>query len=130
MKLLLDTQIFIWWDSEPHKLSTDVLKALNDPANVLVLSVASIWEMQIKSQIGKLTLRLPLKRLIDGQRSMNGLRVLAIRDKHIFALNGLRLDINHKDPFARLLIAQAIAEQMEIVSVDPLFKNYPVTVVP
>ena len=49
MKLLLDTHIFIWWDSEPHKLSANALKALSDPANVLVLSVASIWEMQIKS---------------------------------------------------------------------------------
>jgi PIN domain nuclease of toxin-antitoxin system len=130
MKLLLDTHIFIWWDSEPHKLSPNTLTTLNDPANILVLSAASVWEMQIKSRIGKLTLRLPLNRLIGEQRRTNGLRVLAIRDTHVFALDALPLDPNHKDPFDRLLIAQAIAEQMELVSVDPYFKNYPVTVIP
>jgi PIN domain nuclease of toxin-antitoxin system len=55
MKPLLDTHIFIWWDSEPNRLPADLLKTLQSPANSLVLSVASLWEMQIKVQIGKLT---------------------------------------------------------------------------
>ena len=64
MKLLLDTHIFIWWADQPEKLSNAVLSALEDEANELLLSVASVWEMQIKIQLGKLKLRLPLKELV------------------------------------------------------------------
>ena len=60
MKLLLDTHTFIWWDSDPTQLSPRALAALRDPANTLWLSAVSVWEMVIKSQLGKLTLRLPL----------------------------------------------------------------------
>jgi len=65
MKLLLDTHTFIWWDSDPAKLSTQALALCNDPANTLLLSVASVWEMQIKAQLGKLTFARPLTDLIS-----------------------------------------------------------------
>ena len=65
MRLLLDTQIFIWWDSEPQKLSVHALGLCQDQANTLVVSVASIWEMQIKSQLGKLDLERPLAEIIE-----------------------------------------------------------------
>ena len=64
MKLLLDTHIFIWWADQPERLSPDALSALEDEANELLLSVASVWEMQIKIQLGKLKLGLPLKELV------------------------------------------------------------------
>jgi len=64
MKLLLDTHIFIWWADQPEKLSPAALSALEDEANELLLSVASVWEMQIKIQLGKLKLSLPLKSLL------------------------------------------------------------------
>ena len=64
MKLLLDTHIFIWWADQPEKLSHAALSALEDEANELLLSVASVWEMQIKIQLGKLKLTLPLKELV------------------------------------------------------------------
>ena len=71
MKLLLDTHIFIWWVDQPEKLSPAALSALEDEANELLLSVASVWEMQIKIQLGKLKLSLPLKELINNQQETN-----------------------------------------------------------
>ena len=67
MKLLLDSHTFIWWDSEPARLSQQALALGEDRQNVLVLSVASFWEMQIKLQLGKLRLALPLKKVIETQ---------------------------------------------------------------
>ncbi|MDO9303603.1 MAG: type II toxin-antitoxin system VapC family toxin [Anaerolineales bacterium] len=92
---------------------------------MLLLSVASIWEMQIKSQLGKLQLRMPLPELIREQQG-NGLEVLPVEPSHIFALDSL--PNHHKDPFDRLLIAQAIVEGAALVSADPLVKQYPVSV--
>src|SRR6266851_4652329 len=68
MKLLLDTHIFIWWADDPEKLSPAALSALEDEANELLLSVASVWEMQIKIQLGKLKLSLPLKEMVKNQQ--------------------------------------------------------------
>jgi PIN domain nuclease of toxin-antitoxin system len=73
MKLLLDTHIFIWWADQPEKLSKAVLSALEDENNDLLLSVASVWEMQIKIQLGKLKLNLPLRELIKNQQETNNL---------------------------------------------------------
>ena len=72
MKLILDTHTFIWWDSEPGKLSSQVLAFCQDRANVVLLSVVSVWEMQIKSQLGKLKLSAPLAEIVEGQRQTNG----------------------------------------------------------
>jgi PIN domain nuclease of toxin-antitoxin system len=68
MKLLLDTHTFIWWDSQPAKLSQKALALCQEPTNTLLLSVASIWEMQIKLQLGKLKLNLPLAEVIESQQ--------------------------------------------------------------
>ena len=105
MKLLLDTHIFIWWADQPEKLSQVALSALEDEANELLLSVASVWEMQIKIQLGKLKISLPLSELIKNQQESNGLTVLPVALPHVLALN--TLPFHHKDPFDRLLIAQS-----------------------
>ena len=89
MKLLLDTHTFIWWDSEPAKLSTKVLALCQDQENTLILSVASVWEIQIKSQLGKIKLNLPLKELIISQQKINNIVILPIALKHILSLEGL-----------------------------------------
>jgi PIN domain nuclease of toxin-antitoxin system len=125
MRLLLDTHTFIWWDSDPGKLSAAALAALSDPANELFLSVASIWEMAIKSDLGKLTLRLPLADIIAHQR-LNGIQLLSIHPAHVLGVVGL--PAAHKDPFDRLLVAQAVAEGMDLVTADPVFASYPVRV--
>lgn len=125
MKLLLDTHTFIWWDSDPAQLSATALTAISDPANEVWLSVASVWEMVIKAQLGKLALRLPLSDIVSRQQA-NGLRILSVNLMH--ALGVEYLPGIHKDPFDRILIAQANFEAAEFVSGDPLIRQYPVRV--
>jgi PIN domain nuclease of toxin-antitoxin system len=127
MKLLLDTHTFIWWAGEPEKLSSNALALLEDEDNELMLSVVSVWEMQIKSQLGKLRLNVPLEDLIESQRQENGLQILPIELEHALALS--RLPTLHKDPFDRLLIAQGRVEDVDIVSKDSEFASYPVRVI-
>jgi len=124
VKLLLDTHVFLWLMSEPSKVSQNVLAACQDSDNQLILSVASIWEIQIKQQLGKLKLDVALEELIKDQRVANGLQILPIELPHILALNDLPL--HHNDPFDRLLIAQSRIEHMRLISVDGVFSRYPV----
>src|SRR5207249_7998139 len=107
MKLLLDTHAFMWWDSDPSRLSSTALAAVRDPANEVWVSVVCVWEMAIKSQLGKLQLRLPLADIVAGQQ-VNGLRVLNVSLSHVLGVEALPLI--HKDPFDRLLIGPADGE--------------------
>jgi PIN domain nuclease of toxin-antitoxin system len=124
MKLLLDTHIFIWWADQSEKLSPAALSALEDEANELLLSVASVWEMQIKIQLGKLKLSLPLKDLIKNQQETNDITVSPVALTHVLALDAL--PFHHKDPFDRLLIAQSIEEDLTLVTADSQFLAYSV----
>ena len=124
MKLLLDTHIFLWWADHPEKLSQAALSALQDEANELILSVASVWEMQIKIQLGKLKLSLPPKDLIKNQQETNALNVLPVTLAQVLALDAL--PFHHKDPFDRLLMAQSIEEDLTLVSADSQFTAYSV----
>lgn len=124
MKLLLDTHAFIWWATEPEKLSPKAQGSFVDASNSLLLSVVSIWEMQIKSQLGKLRLNLPLRELIESQRQTNSLQVLSVELEHVLALGNL--PTHHKDPFDRLLIAQSMVEDAFLVSMDNAFASYAV----
>jgi PIN domain nuclease of toxin-antitoxin system len=126
MKVLLDTHAFIWWDSDPTKLSPQACAACEDRTNVVLLSVASAWEMQIKLQLGKLDLRLPLAEVIASQQQTNDIQVLPVALGHVLALQNL--PAHHKDPFDRLLIAQANVEEAVLISHDPVFAHYPVKV--
>ncbi|MGD8210342.1 MAG: type II toxin-antitoxin system VapC family toxin [Desulfobacterales bacterium] len=127
MKLLLDTHTFIWWDSEPQRLSQQVLNMCQDPENVLLASVASFWEMQIKLQLGKLKLNKPLEELVSGQQEINKIDILDVKLEHILAL--ANLPSLHRDPFDRLLIAQTDVEGAILVSKDQIFTEYEVKVV-
>jgi len=124
MKLLLDTHTFIWWDSEPDKLSSAALKASQDQANTLILSVVSVWEMQIKSQLGKLSLNVPLSEILKGQQQSNNIEILSVTLEHVLELQNL--PHHHGDPFDHLLIAQANVEEALLVSGDSAFSKYPV----
>lgn len=126
MKLLLDTHTFIWWDSEPTALSGTAFALCSDTANELFLSAASVWEMQIKHQTGKLSLRLPLQDILAHQQHTNAVSVLPITEQHVLTLDSLPTP--HKDPFDRMLAAQAVSESMILVSIDPVFHSYPVQV--
>jgi PIN domain nuclease of toxin-antitoxin system len=93
---------------------------------VVLLSVASAWEMQIKLQLGKLDLRLPLAEVIASQQQSNDIQVLSVALGHVLALQDL--PAHHKDPFDRLLIAQANVEEAVLISHDPVFAQYAVKV--
>lgn len=126
MNLLFDTHVFIWWADESAKLKASITTALEDENNRLFLSDASIWEMQIKVQLGKIDLKLPLKALIESQQQENEVEILHITTNHILELENL--PFHHKDPFDRILIAQSIVEGLTVITVDPEFRAYPVKI--
>lgn len=125
MNALLDTHTFIWWDSDPAKLSAQALALLQNPTTTVLLSVVSVWEILIKYQLGKLTLNMPLATLV-AQQQANGMRILPITLEHVLTVESLPAP--HKDPFDRLLVAQANVEGAVLVSTDPIFAQYPVNV--
>jgi PIN domain nuclease of toxin-antitoxin system len=127
MNILLDTHIFLWLNDTPEKLSQPALDACQNLDNTLYLSLASVWEMQIKQQLGKLQLNGTLQTLISTQQQQNGLQLLPIELEHIETLS--HLPSPHRDPFDRLLIAQSIKEQMLIISADQAFAGYPVSLI-
>lgn len=122
MKVLIDTHVFIWWTSDQTNLSPYVSNLLTDANTKAILSIASIWEMQIKSSLGKLTFKTALQELIEDEVKRNQIKLLPIDLSHIYALSNL--PNHHKDPFDRLLIAQAINEGLTIVSIDEKFDSY------
>jgi PIN domain nuclease of toxin-antitoxin system len=122
MRLLLDTHAFLWWDESPKKLSKTAFAAIEDDNNELYLSLISIWEIQIKMQLGKLTLRSKLKEIIEQQTTENSIQLLALDTAHIYHLDSL--PSHHKDPFDRLLIAQASHENLTMITDDSLIQKY------
>jgi PIN domain nuclease of toxin-antitoxin system len=127
MKALLDTHAFIWWTIAPVRLGSQASRLCFDSANQLVLSVASVWEMQIKAMLGKLTLHKPLRQMIADQVQQNGLEVLPVNLEHVLRLDSLAS--LHKDPFDRLLVVQALVEDCSIVTHDQAIAQYPVPVI-
>ena len=127
MDLLLDTQAFIWWVNSSYLLPNRVLNACQDPATTLFVSVASVWEMQVKIQLGKLRVDPPLPGsladIVTTQQA-NGVRMLPIELPHVLALD--RLPLHHRDPFDRIIIAQALVEDFFLASSDRVFDQYPV----
>jgi PIN domain nuclease of toxin-antitoxin system len=122
MKLLFDTHAFIWWVNASTNLPERVLALCKEPTNTLWLSVASIWEMQIKLNLGKIKLQAPLAEVIDNQRRINRIEILPIVLEHVLALD--TLPNHHKDPFDRLLVAQTSVEGATLISNDPLIQKY------
>jgi len=123
MKYLLDTHVLLWFLSQQNKISSQVLEQCSDPANQPYFSLTSIWEIQIKHQLGKLTLDIPIQKIIHTANEKNILS-LDIKEQHILLLDNL--PYHHKDPFDRLIIAQAKAEKMTLISADKIIKQYDV----
>ncbi len=126
MNVLLDTHIFLWLNQNTENIPTRVLAFCENTDNILYFSPVSAWEIQIKHQLGKLELTVPLSEMIETQQQ-NGLMLLPISLAHIYALD--RLENYHQDPFDRLLIAQSIVESMPLVTVDKKVIAYPVTTI-
>lgn len=121
-RLLLDTHTFLWWVSDAPELSITAREAISDTGNECFLSIASCWEMAIKSSIGKLRLTKPVERFVHDLITENGFRLLSIELRHAAKVEAL--PFHHRDPFDRLLLAQAITEKLTIVTVDSLFSSY------
>ena len=121
MKLLLDTHTFLWFIDDNSKLSAAAKKQLESDVD-LMISAASLWEIAIKVSIGKLTLTQPYEEFIPDQLTRNSVRLLAISVEHLAVVS--TLPFHHRDPFDRLMVAQAITEQLPIVSVDDKFDLY------
>ena len=126
MNVLLDTHIFLWLNQNTENIPTRVLAFCENTDNILYFSPVSAWEIQIKHQLGKLELTVPLSEMIETQQQ-NGLMLLPISLAHIYALD--RLENYHQDLFDRLLIAQSIVESMPLVTVDKKVIAYPVTTI-
>ena len=124
MNLLLDTHTFMWLDSNSAKLSPAARMAIADPANQVWFSVASIWEIQIKLSINKLQLQRPLEEILRHQKA--NIEELVMTSSHVLGLR--QLPPIHKDPFDRMLAAQAIVEDLTLVTHDGIFGQYPVKV--
>ena len=122
MKLLLDTQCWLWWFAQPERLSEEAIAHIANETNELWFSVASVWEMSIKVAIGKLPLPEPIDSYISTRMVQLGTRTLEITATH--ALRAAALPLHHRDPFDRMLIAQAQLENMTLVSADLMFRQY------
>lgn len=125
MKLLLDTHTLLWFISGSSNLSASARIAIEDPANEKYVSIVSVWETAIKVSIGKMTLIAPFDALFPQQLHVNGFQLLPVKVEHTSVVS--TLPFHHRDPFDRLLIAQAIDEKMTIVSLDEVFDDYGVT---
>lgn len=121
MKLLLDTHAFLWFIEDSPRLRPQV-KALLESDVELLISTASLWEIALKSSLGKLTLTQPFEIFIPQQLELNIITILPIELAHLAIIS--TLPFHHRDPFDRLLIAQAIVEQLPLVSADAAFDAY------
>ena len=124
MTLLLDSHAFVWWRDKPHKLSPTALTEISNPANKVFLSVVTVWELQIKIALNKFTIKGALDNAVNDEQQNNGFKILPVQLSHALYLQNL--PPHHKDPFDRLLIAQASVENMTLVSSDTKFSAYSV----
>lgn len=122
MKILIDTQVFLWLIEDNPLLSKKAKKIFLSDENDFNLSLASIWEISIKHSIGKLTIKQPLEKFLHNQLHENHINLLPINFRHVTKVS--ELPFHHRDPFDRLLIAQAIEEKFPILSSDLAFDKY------
>lgn len=125
MKVILDTNTFLWGLSAPERLSVAARNTV--ASSERFLSVASIWEILIKVQTGKLPFPVPAGNYLTAKMSANGVSVLSIKLEHVLQIE--KLQLHHRDPFDRILIAQSLQEGWPIVTSDLVFKEYPIRVI-
>ena len=126
MRLLLDTHALLWWIADDERLSSRASALIADGANEVLVSAASAWEIVVKSALGRVEVPAPVDRFLVVQLEANTFVPLPIQMRHALGLSALP-DV-HRDPFDRILVAQAIAEDLTLVSRDPELRRYPVAV--
>jgi len=124
VRVLLDTHVLLWWVEDPSKLSATASAVLTDPLNELYLSSASVFEMGTKVAIGKLKLRSGVEALVGAASALGNILPLPVTFRHCYRLSDLPL--HHRDPFDRLLIAQAAEEDLVLATDDRVIARYPV----
>lgn len=122
MKCLLDTHVFLWWVAGDRRISPKAREIIADGRNTLYLSAASGWEMAIKAGLGRLHVADELERFIPEQMALNGIEGLPVALPH--ALRVAALPLHHRDPFDRLLVAQAELEGLVVLTGDPQIAAY------
>lgn len=126
MKFLLDTHVLLWVVGDSRRLNPDTQRTLADNDNTIFVSVVSLWEIAVKSRIGKLEADVAL---IAAQLApASKIQLLGITAQHLIALNHLPVREHHRDPFDHLIIAQAICEDMMLVTQDRNAPLYPVQI--
>jgi PIN domain nuclease of toxin-antitoxin system len=120
---LIDSHVFLWWSAADPALSSTAGDAIADPANEVLISIAALWELVIKASLGKLSLPADIESMVASQ----GFSVLAVAFDHLRQIASLPL--LHRDPFDRMMIAQALAERIPIITSDRAFGAYSVEIV-
>jgi PIN domain nuclease of toxin-antitoxin system len=126
MKLLLDTHIFLWWVTDDPQLSTKARELIGDGHNTLYWSAASSWEVSIKYALGRMPLPEPPEQFLPVEIEKNRLESLPIIDAHAFQTG--QLPPHHRDPFDRMLVAQAQVESISLLSNDRQLNHYDVEI--
>jgi len=126
VNILLDTCTLIWLTQEPERLSEKSKTIIENPDNELLVSHVSVWEMLLKTQAGKLSFPVPLRKWLSDQQNTWDFRYLNISLEHLLRVE--EIERHHSDPFDRLLVTQAIVENIGIVTPDPWIAKYPVQV--
>ena len=127
MRVLLDTHAFLWWVADSPKLSSDAREIIANEQNEPIFSAVSAWEIAIKVGTGKLELPDSPEKFVTEQISRNALEVLPVHLRHALGVNVL--PDHHRDPFDRLLIAQAMTENVAILTADPVIMKYSIQAV-
>ncbi|MCK4659487.1 MAG: type II toxin-antitoxin system VapC family toxin [Phycisphaerae bacterium] len=122
MRLLLDTHTFLWFAAGSSRLSPIARRHIEDPSHELLLSIASLWEMAIKISLDRLDLGEPMAEFVEKQVALNSIELLEISLRHVCIT--AELQFHHRDPFDRLLAAQCIVDDLDLVSADGVFEEY------
>jgi PIN domain nuclease of toxin-antitoxin system len=126
VRLLLDTHALLWWIADDERLSSRASALIADGANEVLVSAASAWEVVVKSALGRVEVPTPVDRFFIGQLEANAFVPLPIQMRHALGLSAL--PNVHRDPFDRILVAQAVAEDLTLVSGDAVLRSYPVAI--
>jgi PIN domain nuclease of toxin-antitoxin system len=126
VRLLLDTHALLWWIADDERLSPRAAALIADGRNEVLVSAASAWEIGVKSGLGRVAVPTPVDRFFVAQLEANAFVPLPIQMRHALGLEALP-DV-HRDPFDRILVAQAVAEELTLVSRDAVLRRYPVAI--
>lgn len=123
-RYLLDTHVWLWWLADDPSLSRPARAVIGDGTHTILVSAASTWECMIKARLGKLRLPDEIESLVEHAEAEDGFSLLPVRHGHALRLHSL--PPIHRDPFDRMLVAQAIEEQATLISADTALRTYPV----